>query len=266
MRNVMTMAAALVLAAAPLAGAPPAQAKEAELPTDLVNITAVRSKMKLVTDGAGHYMAFVPFGRDDLEELMFWGDGKHFWQIRRIGYGAEGDIRFDVTFWEPRVAERWKASFEFKDKKYNVRCDDRVTDLKLVDEEEARKILDGGTFHKPRWRHQSYALARDEMGTYYFVDQEREPAGNKNFRVFIGQKGAMKPAKMKNIVSDSEGDIFITKNGQLRLILDKNESSWTKGKKTTKLLVLPIEQNVPMIYNELGQYSGQPLGTPCDDV
>ena len=117
-----------------------------------------------------------------------------------------------------------------------------------------------------RWKTQGYALARDDKGTYYYVDRMREPEGNKNFRVFIGQRGAMKPAKMKNIVSDSEGDIFYTKKGELRLVLDKSEQTWAKGKKQTKLTVLPVEDNVVLIYSELGVYTGQSLGTPCDDI
>jgi hypothetical protein len=32
-----------------------------------------------------------------------------------------------------------------------------------------------------------------------------------------------------------------------------------------ELKVVPITENLPMIYNELGVYSGARLGTPCDD-
>ncbi len=232
---------------------------------DLADVSAVKAKLQLVTDGKGHYVAFVPLDSDN----MYWGDGKDFWAQRVFGYSGEDDGKksFDMTFWEPRVGgERWKAGFEFKDKKYQMRCDDRITELKLVPPAEAKPILDGAKFHKTRWKHQAYALARDTRGTYYFVDKQREPEGSKLFRVWTGQKGAMKPAKMKNQVSDSEGDIFVTRNGQLRLVLDKSESTWVKGKKSTKLTVLPVEDNVVLIYSELGVYAGQSLGTPCDDI
>jgi hypothetical protein len=76
----------------------------------------------------------------------------------------------------------------------------------------------------------------------------------------------MKPQKLTNIVSDSEGDIFATKTGSLRVVLDKHESLWTQGKKQQKLILLPIEDNAIMIYSDLGVYTGQPLGTPCDDL
>ena len=30
--------------------------------------------------------------------------------------------------------------------------------------------------------------------------------------------------------------------------------------------MLPIDDNAVMIYTDLGVYTGQPLGTPCDDL
>jgi hypothetical protein len=84
--------------------------------------------------------------------------------------------------------------------------------------------------------------------------------------VFRGQKGAVKPQKMVNIVSDSEGEIFITNAGKLRFVLNKSEKTWVEGKRETKLIDLPIEDNHVLIYTDLGVYAGQPLGTPCDDL
>lgn len=41
---------------------------------------------------------------------------------------------------------------------------------------------------------------------------------------------------------------------------------WIEGaKKKVELKVVPIVENLPMIYNELGVYAGERLGTPCDD-
>jgi hypothetical protein len=49
-------------------------------------------------------------------------------------------------------------------------------------------------------------------------------------------------------------------------VLNKSETMWMKGKAQTKLIFLPVEANVPMIYTELGVYAGEKLGTPCDDL
>ncbi len=84
------------------------------------------------------------------------------------------------------------------------------------------------------------------------------------FRLYSGPRGSMKPLKMVNVVSDSEGDIFSTKSGELRLVLDKKESAWVQKGKRQQLKSLPVEDNVALIYSDLGVYVGQPLGTPCD--
>jgi hypothetical protein len=69
---------------------------------------------------------------------------------------------------------------------------------------------------------------------------------------------------MTNVVSDSAGDAFATKSGELKLVLGKKEASWVQANKAKNLILLPIEDNAQLIYSDLGVYSGQPLGTPCD--
>src|SRR5262249_41586731 len=122
------------------------------------------------------------------------------------------------------------------------------------------------TFYKSRWNHYAYALARDTTGKYYFVDNLREPENSKVFRLFAGAKGNLKLQKMTNVVSDSEGDIFSTKTGSLRLVMEKKEPTWIAKEKKTKLTWIPVEDNHIMIYTDLGVYTGMPLGTPCDDL
>ncbi len=235
---------------------------------DALDISSYREKMRVLTDGKGHYVALLPFTISDGPDTgyLFYGDGKSFWAQRRFGGGRNGNESFDTTFWEPRVNSGSGASLSYRDKKYVVQCDDRKTELTPVSKEEADKILAEAKFMPTRWKRRAYALARDNAGIYYYVDRAREPEGNKDFRVFRGPKGAVKPQKMVNVVSDSEGDIFVTAAGKLRLVLSKGEQSWLAGKKTVKLTPVPIESNATMIYSELGVYEGERLGTPCDDL
>ena len=79
-------------------------------------------------------------------------------------------------------------------------------------------MLEAATFYKFRWNRMAYKLARDEKGTYYFVDHLRE--AKRDFHLWVGPRGAMKQQQMTNIVSDSVGDIFATKSGELRLVLN----------------------------------------------
>jgi hypothetical protein len=39
-----------------------------------------------------------------------------------------------------------------------------------------------------------------------------------------------------------------------------------RGKARTTLVPLPIEDNAQLIYTDLGAYTSQRFGTPCDDL
>ena len=245
-----------------------------EAPPAPADISDIKDKLTVWTDGKKHYLALAM--TTDSDRPVFWSaDGKDFYQMRIVGGGSEGDDahlkKLDRVFWEPRVDAPYKASYAYEkdDKgatKFEVQCDERHVKLTALPAAEAKTLVDGAKFYKPRWNHYAYSLARDNTGRYYYVDNVREPEHAKNFRLWAGMKGAMKPQKMTNVVSDSEGDIFSTKSGSLRLILDKHETTWMQGQKKTKLVFLEPSDNHIMIYTDLGVYTGEPLGTPCDDL
>lgn len=231
---------------------------------DTIDVSSIKAKLKLVTDGKQHYLALIPFG--EIDENFYYGDGKTFWLQRVFGGGQDGNQSFDKYFWDPRAHATAGASFEFRNGKYVLTCDERKTEMTPVSDAETQKILAAARFEKPRWKRQAYALLRDNNGRYYYVDKMREPEGNKAFRLFVGPKGSLKLQKMTNVVSDSAGDIFATRSGSLRLVLNQGQTFWQKGKRKTTLINLPIEDNHVLIYSELGVYTGQRLGTPCDDL
>ena len=252
---------------APASAAPPDKAGKPtgkEAGPAPVELGELKSKVKLLTDGKKHYLALIPF--ESSWDHVFYGDGRDFHALRIYASQGEGDKSFSLTFWEPRVKRAYLADISFKEGKYKVQCDDRTTELVPVPADENAKLLEGAHFTKVLWQYRAYALARDERGTYYYVDRRREPEGSMDFRLFAGPRGQMKRLQMTNVVSDSSGDIFSTKTGELRLILDRSESLWLKGAKKTKLTSVPIEENAVLIYTDLGAYTGQRLGTPCDDL
>jgi hypothetical protein len=130
---------------------------------------------------------------------------------------------------------------------------------------DAKKLVDAAAFRRPFWKRQAQALARDDAGNYYYVDRMRDDYGGKGHRIFAGPKGGMKELPMTNVVSDSVGEIYATKKGELRFVMDPNKASWIRGAAKTELTIIPIEANVSLIYGELGVYDGS-LGTPCDDL
>lgn len=238
--------------------APPAP----QLPA--IDISEVKDKLLVLSDGKQHYIVVDPWG--DAYKHLYYGDGKRFHALRVIGSGREGKVAWSRTFWEPRVDALWKGGVDLHKGKYKVQCGERATELQPLPAEEQAKLLTSATFHGPLWQYRAYALARDNKGTYYYVDRPREPEKSQAFRLFSGPRGSLRPLKMTNVVSDSQGDIFSTKRGELRLVLDKKHPVWFARKKETELVGLPLEDNAMMIYTDLGVYAGQRLGTPCDDL
>jgi len=244
------------------AGVDKAAAHESD--ASAVDISQVKKDLVVLSDGKQHYVAIVPF--EDIYTHFYYGDGKRFYAQRVSGGGSNGKEAWDRIFWEPRVNEPWKGGIGFRKGAYTVQCGDRATEFKPLEAEEQAKILGSASFFKTLWIHRAYALARDNKGNYYYVDRLREPEDNKTFRLFAGTRGNLKLLKMTNVVSDSQGDIFTTKKGELRLVLDRKKPSWFAGKSETELISLPLEENRIMIYSDLGVYAGQRLGTPCDDL
>lgn len=274
--------AASVLCTAPVAlaapgaktKAKPAEAKPAPAPEpepdpkDVYDVTKVQRPL-LFTDGKGHYILAAKVKHDEAP-LLYSSDGKTFYQQRVYSGGGsydekEGWSEVSWTFWEPRIESGWKHSFGWKDGKATLQCDDKATEFKIAPEEDSKRILATAKFRQAFWKRRAYKLARDREGTYFYIDNLREPANAKAFRLFAGRKGEVKQLALTNIVSDREGDIFSTKTGNLRLVLDKGESSWTVNGKTVQIVQLNLDENAKIIYSDLGMY-GSTLGTPCDDL
>ena len=230
-------------------------------PDDRVDVSSVRDSLRVFDDGHDHFLVLVPFG--DMYEHFYWGDGKDFWAIRVFGGMQTGNESFERNFWDPRIRNRSQASFGLQDGKYVLQCADRETSFQPSDPKRQEEILKTSSFHSQRWKRRAYALARDNGGTYWYVDRARAEQLT-DFRLWSGPRGALKPLRMTNVVSDSAGDVFATKSGELKLVLGKKEASWVQGKKAKELILLPLEENVQLIYGDLGVYTGQPLGTPCD--
>ena len=263
LRNLTFVLASLQWLSPANAAAKPSKPEVLPAAADKVDVSAAKDNLKVLSDGHGHYLVIRPFGP---HEHSYYGDGKTFYALRVGSASASGSASFSFVFWEPRVQERYQASVQFRENKYEVQCAERNTTFVPLPPEESSAMISGASFYAARWKFEAYALARDNKGTYFYVDHQREPQGNRVFRVFRGMRGNMKQMKLTNGVSDSEGEIFATKTGDLRLILDKKETSWVRGSANTKLVSLDLFPNLVLIYTDLGPYLGQRLGTPCDDL
>jgi hypothetical protein len=207
---------------------------------------------------------------------LFYGDGKTFVQVAEPPFGVGGTHFLEPRFFHKTAnpdfrGQDWRVFSEVEvdaeKKTCAVRCGERTTPWTQVEPEKAQHLLTAAKYEKNPQKYVPYALLRDTRGNYYLVEKGFHPEDEKSFRVYVGPKGSLKKQEMKDIVSDSEGQIFSTKKGELRLVVDRSQTPlWIEGaKKKVELKVVPITENLPMIYNELGVYTGARLGTPCDD-
>jgi hypothetical protein len=204
---------------------------------------------------------------------LAYGTGKSFYRVPVPAALGEG------WFFDPRQRNE-KHSEDFRG--YDLRvysyvkpdpehgtcklvCGPRETELLLLRGQEKAGVLAGALFEPSPHGREPYALARDKQANYYYVDRGATPETAKDFRLYRGRRGALRPLSMRDVVSDSEGEVFESTGGKLRLFLGRAEAEWVEEKKTRALLRLPLAENFGLIYNELGVYMGQRLGVPCDD-
>ncbi|AKQ63809.1 hypothetical protein A176_000721 [Myxococcus hansupus] len=227
------------------------------------------------TDGKGHFVALTP-DDEDINAALYYGDGKQFVQVAH-----PGPYTSPTSFLDPRFFNKgsnpnfrgidWRVMSEVeidrKERTCKLRCGEKDIPLTMLEGEPAAEVLRKSTYLPNPQKFRPYALLRDTKGVYYFVDRGFHESEKKNYRVFIGPRGGLKAQKMTNVISDSEGEIFSTKRGDLRLLLDKAKPAmWIENtKRRHELRQVPVDENLPLIYNELGVYEGLRLGTPCDD-
>lgn len=234
-----------------------------------INVAATRV---CVDKAKGRYIVLAPEGAK--EPGLLYGDGKNFTRARTPKNMGEGWF-LEPRFFNPKHNENFRgldlrnySLVEVDDKagSCSLRCGTKESSLALLSGKEAADITENLTVLPDPHPREPYALARDRRGNYYYVDRSTKPGEERFFQLYVGKKGNLTLQKMKDIVSDSEGEIFASKKGELRLILDRSQASWIEGKKQQPLTLVPVDKNLQLIYNELGVYVGQRLGTPCDDL
>ncbi len=202
--------------------------------------------------GQGRVMRRVPTSHGLSPEWFF--DPMNFRKTNRAefrGYDLRYYSRLDVAPKQDRCT---------------LHCGHREIPLQRLPEAERGTLLRGLRFvERPKPR-QPHALARSKRGVYYYVDRGPDDTRARDFRLYIGKKGRLIRQKMKDIVSDSEGEVFSSRRGALRLVLGKRSAEWIKRGRKRKLLWIPIHRNLGLIYSELGVYLGQTMGVPCDDL
>jgi hypothetical protein len=230
-----------------------------------VDVKALKSKAIVLADAQGG--TYVVFRGDD-PKLFYGPSAKAVYEQIIIGSSSSGDD-FDFNTFAPRLPGVRYGGFEYKNKTYSKTCDGK-DDAVLTEltGDKAKAILDKTAFLTMGTVHVAHLLARDDSGVYYYVDRFAKVYGGKGYRVFVGKKGAMKQMPLTDVASDSAGDVFSTKSGDLRLVRNsdsnKETMTWVRGEKRTELVFLDTDVNSGVIYKDLGIYTF--LGTLCDNV
>ncbi len=228
-------------------------------------------KSVVCTNGSSHYVAVLPHEKQ-ISHLLY-GDGKRFFQVSLPPWTVSGNYFLDPRYLDKSrnpdfrgVDMRLYSSIEVADGVCSVECGGKTAKWKALPPAEASAMLSSlDVLPSPQTR-EAYALARDQNGVYYYVDRGSSEETKKSFHVYIGPKGALKLQKMKDVVSDSQGEIFAARTGTLRFVLDKeSDPVWIAEGKQKKLKRVSVMENLPLIYTELGVYTRQRLETPCED-
>ena len=233
-----------------------------------VEIKALKAKPLVLSDAQGGI--YVVFRGDDAK--VFYGpNAKTVYEQNIVGSSSDGDGGWEFDTWAPRVIENpHLASITHKkDGTYEKACRDQ--DQMVLTElsgDKAKAVIDKAAFVTSGIVRVPHLLARDDSGVYYDVDRIAKIYGGKGYRVFVGKKGAMKPMPLTDVASDSAGEVFSTKSGDLRLVRQSENSKetmmWVKGGKRNELVFLDTDTNSAVIFKDLGIYTF--LGTLCDNV
>ncbi len=263
----------LILLVASTASAAPKKQPGKDPKTDFIDVVPMLDKLEVFKDEYGKYFVAPRPGAiedtDIADQWVFSGDQKGMYQQRIIGMSRQ-DKNVEWNIWAPRVRHMNQASVEENDKGATLTCEMKEghyvkKPLTQLPADQAKTFLEHTPLHPPLWQRVSHLLGRDDDGVYYFVDELREEFGGNGFRVFIGLKGQMKEVPMKNVVSDSAGEIFATTSGDLKIVTgEKGKAYWKKGGKKEDLTLLEPQDNRYLIYSELGIYGS--IGTVCDDM
>lgn len=228
------------------------------------------AKLALWRDAEGRLIAAVPFG--GLDDPMFAGDTGAL-HLQRVFGGRSDAIGFELVFWEPRARVPAEAAFDVREGKGKLYCKDRIIAFEPVPEAEGKAVLASARLLSFRWRRYAHALARDDDGNYFYVDGARtafgDPAEDRTYRLYVGLRGRLERRDLVDAFRDSEGEIFVTTAGKLRLFKGadgKRAAEWQGPGGRTRLTWLDPQVNGALIYEGLGVYRGERLGTPCDGI
>ena len=227
-------------------------------------------KYDFFSDGNGHFIAVERLKSG--VSAAFHGDRKALRPLRVLGCGSRGgperycsfrDSRFVVDKAHPNM---WRDQEITIAAASHIRCGSEKIPLIAVDAATKKKVL-AKVRVKPSVERVSRLLVRNDDGVYFYIDEGSKGAFARN--LYRGRRGNMKRLKLRDIVVDMAGSLYIAREGTLKVVPVRGETptvTWLHKGKTTPLTVVTLRNSatVAFLYDHLGVYLGKKIGTPCD--
>ena len=236
-----------------------------------VDIKPLRDRLVVLKDADGGVYAVT--NERGGKPRVFYGTAKVLHEAVLEGSSSRDGDAWSVSVMAPRTAYPFMAFIERKkDGSYRRACgnDGPAAELAVVTGDQATAILDRAKFLTTQVIRRPHLLARDDRGVYYYVDVLRDQYGGRGHRVFVGTKGALKKLPLTDVASDTSGEVFSTKSGDLRLTwtreggATKPTAQWIRGERKNELVFLDVYMNQPLIFRDLGIY--KLAGTLCGNL
>jgi hypothetical protein len=227
-----------------------------------VDTKEYKDKLVILRDSDGG--TYAVFNDKDTDAHVFYGTGKALYEQLLDGPRSFNGDAWSVATRAPRTEFPFQGHIEkLADGSFRRVCGDKLTNgLTELTGDKAKEVLTKYSFLTTQTFYAPHLLARDDRGIYYYVDVLRPVYGGNGYRVWVGKKGAMKQLALTDVASDTAGDVFSTKTGDLRLVKTVNKdgqeqkatAQWIRGEKRSELIMLDLYMNNPLIYRDLGLY------------
>jgi hypothetical protein len=226
---------------------------------------AQRAEMVVFSDERGRLLALAPFGGPGAP--VFLGKQRKLFQQQILARREEGSAAFWVQLWDPRAPDG-EAVLRVTAEEARIACGDREVIFQAVSREKATALLAAATYYAPPFTRQPVLLARDLEGNYFFVDADREPgAQGRDYHLYAGPQGALSRVELSEVGAEGPATVLSTRSGRLRLAKDaggRPRVDWLAGGGRRMLEPLDPALNQPLVFGDLGVYSGQAVGGVCE--
>jgi hypothetical protein len=223
----------------------------------------LKAKLKVVDDGAGNVVVFN--GERALDGPLLAGNVKTgVFAQRTISGSGEGDVAFDIGFWDARVSSAAERSFSLKDGAYRLHCGKTAQDLRP-----SSPAVTALALRKPfdvAWLRHVILVGRDDDLHYYIVDDSL--ADDDDLRVYVGKKvqGAYRFSAIDGeVVRDgSFGEGVLVVGDGFKLKLGATGGELVVGARVTPISGQNLYALAADIYAVMRPWGAVPLQTPCD--